>query len=86
MKRHYPIGSLRVWNIINPPGEPICYPVKSPVHGKQLINALADSQLLDANITHNAFGMEILEKDGEWLEWEDDKGYDISDSYSLKSK
>ena len=87
MKRHikniYKAGSLRVWNIINRIGEPICYPVNSPAHGKHLINELADSQLLDKNIECNVFGMEIMEKDGEWIEWEDSKGYDISDSYSL---
>jgi hypothetical protein len=83
MKKHtrnlYKIGSLRVWNIINPPNEPVCYPVRSPQHGKQLINSLADSQLLDKNIECNVFGMEVMEKDGEWCEWEDSEGYNITD-------
>lgn len=79
IKNIYKVGSLRVWNIINPPTEPIYYPVKSPQHGKQLINAIADSQLLDTNINCNVFGMEILEKDGEWCEWEDDGGFNIID-------
>ena len=78
-KNIYKVGSLRVWNMIQLPNEPIYYPVKSPKHGKTLINALADSQLLDTNITDNAFGMEILEKDGEWCDWEDNDGNNITD-------
>jgi hypothetical protein len=69
-------GDLRVWNIINVPNEPVRYPVKDVGHGARLIEALADSQLLDKTIESNVFGLEIYE-DGEWLEWESEDGDDI---------
>lgn len=75
----YKPGSFRVWNIKNVPGDPDYYPVKDPSHGKRLIDALAESQLLDSNIVSNVFGLEIMEPDGEWCEWEDEDGYNISD-------
>jgi hypothetical protein len=71
-------GDLRVWNIINPPDRPIVYPVTDPKHGAQLIEALANSQLLDKSIDSNAFGLEIFEN-GEWLEWESEDGEDITE-------
>ena len=73
-------GEMRVWNIkCVPCHEPDLYPVKDPAHGKRLINALADSQLLDTSITDNAFGLE--EWDGaEWCEWCDEEGNDVDTS------
>lgn len=73
---------LRVWTIINPPDEPEYFPVKNLIHAKHLINALSESRLLDETITCNVFGLEILEN-SEWCEWEDGKGYSISDLLSL---
>ncbi len=71
-------GDLRVWNIINPPSEPIMYPVKDVEHAMRLIDALADSQLLVREIGSNAFGLEEY-RDGEWQEWENEEGEQISD-------
>jgi hypothetical protein len=71
-------GDLRVWNIINVPGEPVYYAVENPKHGAELINALARSQLLDKTIESNVFGLEIFE-DGEWLEWESEDGENIQE-------
>lgn len=78
-------GDLRVWYVINPPNSPVCFPVNTPLHGKQLIEALADSQLLDASIISNAFGMDVFE-DGEWFDWQDGDGNGIDDmtiSYAI---
>jgi len=69
-------AKYRVWNFVNPPCDPDYYPVNSPKHGAGLINALANSQLLDESITDNAFGLEVFEG-GEWTEWMDDDGNDI---------
>lgn len=69
-------GDLRVWCIINPPSEPLQYPVKDPFHAMRLIDALADSQLLIPGIDSNAFGLEVF-RHGDWEEWENDDGDDI---------
>ena len=69
-------GSLRVWNIINPPNEPTYFPVRNTDHARRLIDALADSQLLQPEIESNVFGLEEY-RDGEWTEWNDDEGMDI---------
>jgi len=66
-------GDLRVYNIKNPPNEGDLYPVKDIYHAKKLIEALADSQLLQPEITSNVFGLEVYE-DGEWMDWWDDEG------------
>lgn len=71
-------GDLRAWVIVNPPDDPTTYPVESLLHGKQLIEALANSQLLDPTIRANMFGLEIYE-DGEWVEWEGADGHSIDD-------
>ncbi len=71
-------GELRVWNIINPPNEGDKYPVTGLEHAKTLIDALAQSQLLEPRITSNVFGLEVFE-DGEWSEWEDENGYGIDE-------
>lgn len=70
-------GDLRVWNIKNPPREAEHYPVNSVEHASALINALADSQLLQPEITDNVFGLEVYEG-GEWREWESADGDDIN--------
>lgn len=72
-------GDLRVWNIVNPPAEPTWYPVKNPAHAQRLIDALADSQLLQPEIGSNAFGLEIFTPEG-WEEWYNDEGEDIRDA------
>jgi len=71
-------GDLRVWNIINPPNRPTTYPVNDPKHAITLIDALAQSQLLDGNIESNAFGLEVFDG-AEWLEWESEEGEDIDE-------
>lgn len=71
-------GDLRVWNIINPPREPEFYPVKDVEHAERLIDAMADSQLLVREIECNVFGLEVY-KCGEWEEWENEDGDQISD-------
>lgn len=70
-------GDLRVYNIKNPPNDPVCYPVRDSGHAKRLIEALADSQLLDQTIESNVFGLEVFE-DGEWCDWLSEDGEDIS--------
>lgn len=79
-------GDLRVWNMKYVPCKtPDIYPVKDPAHAKRLIDALADSQLLDADITDNAFGLE--QWDGiEWCDWYDEDGNDIDDSPLANTK
>lgn len=80
INRHPPtkpkLGDLRVWNIINPPNEPTFYPVNNPNHAKELIDALANSQLLQPEIDSNVFGLECFTKDG-WEEWENEEGENI---------
>ena len=73
-------GDLRVWNIVNPPNNPLLYSVSSPKEGKQLIDNLADEQLKDDSITSNAFGLKVFE-DGEWCEWYNHYGDDISEAF-----
>ncbi len=70
---------LKVWNVINPPNEPIWwYPVDSPEEGALLIERLANEQLQDDTIFANAFG--LCEWDGdEWTEWYDDEGNSVDD-------
>lgn len=71
-------GDLRVWNIINPPREPEIYPVKDVDHAMRLIDAMADSQLLQPKIESNVFGLEVYQQ-GEWEEWENDEGEGINE-------
>lgn len=69
---------FRLWNIINVPSSATYYPVCDPEHGRGLMEALADSQLLDDSIESNVFGLEIL-FEGSWVEWEDEHGNQITD-------
>lgn len=73
-------GNLRVYNIINPPSEAKFYPVNDIQHAKELIDSMAQSQLLDDVIFANAFGLEVF-KDGEWIEWNDDEGRDLDEHF-----
>ena len=72
-------GDLRVYNIVNLPNDADFYPVTSPLHGAQLIDALANSQLLDDTVHSNVFGLEVFES-GEWLEWQDEDGFEIGEA------
>lgn len=63
---------LEVWNIINPPREP----VPNPREGHELICRLADDQLTMDWIVSNAFGLEVFEE-GEWSEWYNEDGEDV---------
>jgi hypothetical protein len=65
-------GDLRVWNMVNM-NPPVYHPVRSIAHAKQLIDAMAQSQLLNPQITDNAFGLEVYEG-GEWVEWSNENG------------
>ena len=79
-RSYYKTGHLRVWAMDRIPcSDPTYYPVKNSKHAKTLIEALADSQLLDPNITDNAFGLEKLGADGEWEEWADENGNSIDE-------
>lgn len=69
--------TLRVWNIINPPSSPTYYPVESPEHAGRLIDALADSQLLESDIEANVFGLVQLVESGEWEDWYSEEGDDF---------
>lgn len=71
--------SFRVYHIAPIGTEGKFYPVRSPLHGLILIEAMADSDLLDDSITSNAFGLEVQGSDGEWEDWEDDQGRGIND-------
>lgn len=71
-------GYLRVWNIINPPSDPILYPVEDIEHARKLMDSLIESQLLDHRVHTNAFGLQVFE-DGEWIEWSDEEGRDIDE-------
>ena len=92
MNRHapktiYQVGNLRVWVMDHLPCfEPDYYPVVSSAHAATLIQALVDSQLLDPNITDNAFGLEKLDSDGEWIDWDDENGAGIMDEDCILSE
>ena len=73
---------FRVCNVINMPNKPLLFPVESLEHARDLIDALAKSELLDDAIITNAFWLEEYE-DGEWIEWTDEDGYDL-DAYFEK--
>jgi hypothetical protein len=73
-------GNLRVYNIINVPNIPEHYPVEHIHHAKELIDALAKSQLLDETIISNVFGLEVFE-DGEWIDWQDEDGRDLDEHF-----
>lgn len=72
------VGSLRLYRIINPPAEPQLFPVKDLMHGLRLLLALADSDLLDPDVVSNVYGLEVYGDDGEWCDWENENGEDIS--------
>lgn len=67
-----------MWVIVNPPNEPTLYPVKDVPHALRLIEALAESQLLQREIECNAFGLEVF-KDGAWEDWESEDGDSINE-------
>ena len=71
-------GTLRVWNIINPPNPPQLYDVEHVEQAAGLINSLAEKQLRMDWIGCNVFGLEIFE-DGEWCEWYSGDGDSIDD-------
>lgn len=73
-------GDLRIYNIINLPNMPEYYPVKDIHHAKELIDALAKSQLLDETIISNVFGLEVFE-DGDWTDWYDEDGRDLDEHF-----
>jgi hypothetical protein len=69
---------LKVWTIVNVPNHPVRIPVDSIDEAKALIRKLVQEQLQDDYIVSNAFGLEEWDElDKEWLEWEDNDGFDI---------
>lgn len=76
-------GQLRVWHIPQVRGEPFYVTVRDVGEAKRVLSILADYDLfqLEHNIKPdyaNAQGLEVFE-DGEWVEWWNDDGEDISD-------
>lgn len=70
---------LRVWCIINPPAYPHRHDVGSVVEAAEWIETEANKQLQNDEIWGNAFGLEVLEDDGEWCEWYSEDGDCIDD-------
>lgn len=69
------MNKLQVYVIVNPPRQGDRYPVKDPKHAYELIEAIAQSHLLDDRITMNVFGLEEWnEEEQEWLEWYSEDG------------
>ena len=67
---------LRIYHIRN--GETEYHRVSDLAHARILINALAQSDLLDKRVEYNVFGCEEWnEDDQEWEEWYDEDGCDI---------
>jgi hypothetical protein len=72
------VGDLAVWNVVNPPRNPYLFPVDTPEEAKEMIEKLADAQLVTKAIVVNAFG--LVEWDGEeWTEWGSEEGEDIDE-------
>jgi hypothetical protein len=75
-------GDLRVWHIPQVPMKAFRVPVASAEEAIKLINVLANYDLFqfENNIKPdycNVNGLEVFEN-GEWLEWENEDGSDIS--------
>ena len=75
------MSNLRVWWIpqLGMDGKPFVREVENVKEGWKFINLLADYDLyqLDNNIKpdySNVGGLEQLDKDGEWCEWQDSNG------------
>ena len=76
-------ATLRVWHIPQVPGKPFHVEVATPEEGAKLIRVLADYDMFQYRHSIkpdycNASGLEVLEN-GEWTEWYDDEGQEISD-------
>lgn len=70
------MSKLRIYHTKN--GETITHYVNDVYHAKTLINALAQSDLLDNSVIYNCFGLEEWNEDEqEWEEWYDEDGCDI---------
>jgi len=73
---------LRVWWIPQVPGKAFHVSAESIAMARKILDTLGDYDLfqLENNIKGdycNAGGLEVFE-DGEWFEWEDEDGYEIS--------
>jgi hypothetical protein len=67
------MSKLRIYHIRN--GETEYHRVSDLEHARILINALAQSDLLDKSVEWNAFGCEEWNEDEkEWEEWHDEGG------------
>lgn len=69
---------LRMYYIRNPPSEPTYFNVKSLDEAKEKIDTLAKADLKDNGIGSNVFGLEEF-VDGEWSEYYNDDGMDITE-------
>ena len=76
---------LRVWHIQNPPNEPNWYDVAGPAEGIKKITELAEADLKNHSVWGNAFGLCVLDDDGDWVEWYDDEYNDI-DTWADKNE
>ena len=80
------MSNLRVWWItqMGMDGKPFIREVENVKEGWKLINILADYDLyqLENRIKpdySNAGGLEYLDDDGEWCEWQDSNGDSLDD-------
>lgn len=74
------MSKVRIYHIRN--GETEYHRASDLEHAKILINALAQSDLLDKNVVWNVFGCEEWNEDRlEWEEWYGEDGRDIQGRY-----
>lgn len=76
------VSRIRVWWIPQIPGKPFFYPVPTIEAGVTLCDALAKYDLfqLESQIKpdySNVGGIEILDRDGDWLGFDPDDEYDM---------
>lgn len=72
-------GNLRVWWTRNQPPHQY-YEVITPLAGRHLLMNLTVLDLRDSEVYSNAGGLEVY-RDGEWIEWCDNEGYNIDEAY-----
>lgn len=65
----------RVWIMINPPREPEYILVNNIVEALLVLETLG--KLAEYLPYNNCSGLEVLDEDGDWIEWQDEDGNDI---------
>ena len=73
-----------VWASVNGEEE-TTYAIESPEEGAKLIDELAREQLQDPNVIWNAFGLQVLEDDGEYHEWYNERCDAITEAFEQVS-